>query len=118
MEIFSDAQVVLSTFRSRNFSNKPLHFQGIHIQFPRPSTLAHNVAPSTVKNQVFTSAIKFDFPPFTNTLSATLAGKVFAFITQTFSLQQGLDLHRHLSMFWKTASLLVSNELKSCVDYY
>ena len=51
------------------------------MQFPQSLILAHNVALSTIKNQVFTSAIKLDFPPFTNTLSATLASKVFfAFI--------------------------------------
>ena len=60
------------------------------MQFPQSLILAHNVALSTIKNQGFTSAIKLDFPPFTNTLSATLASKIFfAFITQTFSLQQG-----------------------------
>ena len=89
MEIFQAAQLVLSILRSRNFPIKPIHSQGIYTQFPQPLTLAHRVVPSTIENQV-SSVIKFNFPPFTNTLSATLASKVFyAFPTQTFSLQQG-----------------------------
>ena len=57
------------------------------MQFPQPLTLAHNVTLRTIKNQIFNSAIKLDFSPFTNILSAILASKVFfTFITQTFSL--------------------------------
>ena len=38
---------------------------------------------------VFPSVIKLDFPPFTNTLLASLTIKVlFAFLSQTLSLQQ------------------------------
>ena len=88
MEIFQDAQVVLSTFRFRNFSNKPLHSQEIYIQFPQPLTLTLSIVLSTIKNQVFPSVIKLDSPPFTNTLSATLASKVFfVFLSKTFSFQ-------------------------------
>ena len=40
-------------------------------------------------NQIFSSVFKLDFPPFTNTLSGTLASELFfAFLTQTSSLQQ------------------------------
>ena len=77
--MFQDTQEVLSTFRSRKFSNKPLHSKGIYIQFTQPLTLAHSVVLSTIKNQVFTSVIKLVFPPFTNTFSAYLTSKVFFF---------------------------------------
>ena len=88
MEICWDAQVVLSTFRSRSFSNRPLHSEGFYVQFPQLLTLAHGIVPSTIKNQVSTSVIELDFPPFTDTLPATLASRVFfAFYTQIFRLQ-------------------------------
>ena len=77
MEKFQDTQKVLSTFRSRKFSNKSLHSKGIYIQFIQPLTLAHSVVLSTIKNQVFTSVIELVFPPFTNTFSAYLTSKVF-----------------------------------------
>ena len=81
--------IFLSAFKSRNFLNKSLHSQVIYIQFPQPLTLAHSIVLSTIENQVFSPLITLDFPPLTNTLSATLASKVvFAFLTQTFSLQQ------------------------------
>ena len=38
--------------------SKPLHFQGFYIQFPQPLTLAHNMLPSAIQRQVFTSVIK------------------------------------------------------------
>ena len=41
------------------------------------------------ENQIFSSVFKLDFPPFTNSLSGTLASELFfAFLTQTSSLQQ------------------------------
>ena len=149
MEIFEDAQLVLSIFR-QDFSNKPLHSQGIYIQFPQPLTFAQSIVPLTIKNQVFKSVVKLDFlllPILSQLL--WLARNVLHFLPNLFCnknitsstkmnqvvflmspfhflllqllshhLLQFLDEHQHLLMVWKTVSLLISNELKSCVDYY
>ena len=51
--------------------------------------LFRQATPFLRKIQIFSSVFKLDFPPFTNTLSSTLASELFfAFLTQTSSLQQ------------------------------
>ena len=149
MEIFEDAQLVLFNFR-QDFSNKPLHSQGIYIQFPQPLTFAQSIVLLTIKNLVFSLSLNqiSSFRQYSlsysgwqgmfcisysslfcnkNITSSTKMNQV-VFLMSPFHflllqllshhLLQFLDEHQHLLMVWKTVSLLMSNELKSCVDYY
>ena len=74
-------------------------------------------------NQVFTSVIKLDFPPFTNTLLATLARKVFfTFVTQTSATSSPpspvvYQLTSASLAGLENSFLLMLNKFKSCVNY-
>ena len=54
--------------------------RNFYIQFPQPLTLAHSIVLRTIKNQVSSSVTKVDFPPFTNTLTATQWLARFSFL--------------------------------------
>ena len=74
-------------------------------------------------NQVFTSVIKLDFPPFTNTLLTTLARKVFfTIVTQTSatSCPPSPVVYQLTSASLdglENSFLLMLNKFKSCVNY-
>ena len=74
-------------------------------------------------NQVFTSVIKLDFPPFTNTLLATLARKVFfTIVTQTSATSSPpspvvYQLTSASLDGMENSFLLMLNKFKSCVNY-